>query len=158
MYWWICGTILWNYKRVILWFDLLARLIDWNCGDLILTWTQNILQFGWGMDWRSLKQNYNESLAMSLLEILFSSHPFFFTFFVFLVCSSFLKVCGGSSSVLWRLKFVELRWFMACWGSRGFWAWFQWTLRSGQIVWKIQLRMFFDFKIEVLESFETWFL
>ena len=67
------GTILWNYKRVILWFDLLARLIDWNCGNVILIRTPNILQFGWRMDRRSLKQNYNEYLAMSLLEILCSS-------------------------------------------------------------------------------------
>ena len=40
---------------------------------MILIWTPNILQFGWGMDRRSLKRNYNESLAMSLLEILCSS-------------------------------------------------------------------------------------
>ena len=87
LYWWICGTILWIYKRVILWFDLLERLIDWNCGNVILIRTQNILQFGGGMDWGSLKRNYNESLAMSLLEILCSSrslcvlyvlHAFFF--------------------------------------------------------------------------------
>ena len=87
LYWWICGTILCDYKRVIIWFDLLARLIDWNCGNVILIRTQNILQFGWGMDRRSLKMNYNESLAMSLLEILCSSrsscstcvlHAFFF--------------------------------------------------------------------------------
>ena len=37
---------------------------------MILIWTQDILQFGWGIDQRSLKQNYNESLVMSLLEIL----------------------------------------------------------------------------------------
>ena len=68
-----CGMILWNYKRVILLFDLLERLVDWNCSNVILTWTLNILQFVWGMDWKSLKQNYNKSLAMSLLEILYSS-------------------------------------------------------------------------------------
>ena len=68
-----CGIILCVYKRVILWFDLLERFVDWNCGNVILIRTQNILQFGWGMDRRSLKRNYNESLAMSLLEILCSS-------------------------------------------------------------------------------------
>ena len=73
LYWWICDTILCNYKRVIFWFDLLKRLVDWNCGNMILIWTQDILQFGWGMDRRPLKQNYSESLAMSLLEILCSS-------------------------------------------------------------------------------------
>ena len=83
LYWWICGTILWNYKRVILLFGLLKRLVDWNCNNVILTQTPNILQFGWRMDRRPLKQNYNESLAMSLLEILCSSryscvlHAFF---------------------------------------------------------------------------------
>ena len=32
-----CGTILCDYKRVILLFNLLARLIDWICGNVILT-------------------------------------------------------------------------------------------------------------------------
>ena len=58
---------------MILWFDLLERFVDWNCSNVILIWTTNILQFGWRMDRNSLKQNYNESLAMSLLEILCSS-------------------------------------------------------------------------------------
>ena len=71
--WWMCGIILCDYKRVILWFDLLERFVDWSCGNVILIQTQDILQFGWEMDRRSLKQNYNESLAISLLEILFSS-------------------------------------------------------------------------------------
>ena len=71
LYWWICGTILWNYKKkVIIWFDLLERLIGWNCNNVILTRIPNILQFGWRMDRRPLKQNYNEFMAMSLLEIL----------------------------------------------------------------------------------------
>ena len=69
----MCGTILSDYKRVILWFDLLKRLVDWICSNVILIQTQDILQFGWGMDQRSLKWNYNESLAMILLEILCSS-------------------------------------------------------------------------------------
>ena len=30
-------------------------------------------------------------------------------------CSSYLKVCGGSSSGLWRLEFVKFRWFMVSW-------------------------------------------
>ena len=68
-----CGTILCDYKRVILWFNLLTRLIDWICGNVILTWTQNIIQFGWEMDRRLLKWNCKEFLAMSLLEILCSS-------------------------------------------------------------------------------------
>ena len=73
LYWWIYGIILCNYKRVIFWFDLLERFIDWNCGIVILIWITNIIQFCWRMDRRSLKQNYNESLAMSLLEIICSS-------------------------------------------------------------------------------------
>ena len=67
-----CGTILCDYKRVILWFDLLKRLVDWICSNVILIWTQDILQFDWGMDRRLLKWNCNESLAISLLEILCS--------------------------------------------------------------------------------------
>ena len=39
---------------------------------MILIRTPDILQFGWRMDRRPLKQNYKESLAMSLLEILCS--------------------------------------------------------------------------------------
>ena len=73
LYWWMCGTIFCDYKRVIFWFDLLERFIDWNCGNMILIWTQDILQFGWGMNRRLLKWDYNESLTMSLLEILCSS-------------------------------------------------------------------------------------
>ena len=103
----MCSTILCDYKRVILWFDLLKRFVYWNCGNVILTWTPNILQFGWRMDQRPLKQNYNESLATSLLEILCSSRS---------SCSFFLKVYGGSSSVLWRLEFIEFLWFVVCWG------------------------------------------
>ena len=53
--------------------SLKKKLVDWICGNVILTWTQNILQFGWGMDQKLLKRNCNESLAMSLLEILCSS-------------------------------------------------------------------------------------
>ena len=41
---------------------------------MILTRTPNILQFGWRMDRRPIKQNYDESLAMILLGILCSSH------------------------------------------------------------------------------------
>ena len=59
--------------KVILWFNLLERLVYWNYGNVILTRTPNILQFDWRMDRRPLKRNYNESLAMSLLEILCSS-------------------------------------------------------------------------------------
>jgi hypothetical protein len=35
---------------------------------------------------------------------------------------------------------------MICEVSGGFWAWFQWTLRSRQVVWMILLRMFFVFE------------
>ena len=35
---------------------------------------------------------------------------------------------------------------MVCEVSRGFWAWFQWTLRSRQVVWMILFRMFFVFE------------
>ena len=86
---------------------------------------------------------------MSLLEIPCSSRS---------SCSSSLKVCGGSSSVLWRLESVKLHWFMVIKVSRGFWAWFQQTLGSRQIVWMILLGMFFDFEVEFLEGFEAWFL
>ena len=72
LYWSMCGTIFCDYKNVILWFNLLERLVDWNCGNVILTRTPNIPQFGWREDRRPLKQNYNEYLAISLLGILFS--------------------------------------------------------------------------------------
>ena len=47
-------------------------------------------------------------------------------------------------------------WFVKV--SGGFWAWFQQTLGSRQIIWMILLRVFFDFEVEVLEDFEIWFL
>ena len=53
----------------------------------------------WLKNGSKMKQNYNESLAMSLLEILCSSSS---------SCSLCSKVCGGSSLGLWRLEFVEL--------------------------------------------------
>ena len=53
------------------------------------------------------------------------------------------------------LSFTNL-WFVEV--SRGFWAWFQQTLGSRQIIWMILLRVFFDFDVEVLEGFEVWFL
>ena len=108
---------------------------------MILTWTQNILQFGWGMDRRLLKRNYNESLAMSLLEILCSSCS---------SCSScvlhlrrfVVEVLRGFRG-LNPLSFTDL-WFLEV--SRGFWAWFQWTLKSKKMIWMIPLWMFFVFK------------
>ena len=77
----------------------------------------------------------------------------FFVFFVFFTCSS----CSWCVLCLWRfvvevlrgfrglnpLSFTDL-WFVEV--SRGFWAWFQWTLRSRQVVWMILLRMFFVFE------------
>ena len=80
-------------KKVILWFNLLARLIDWNCGNVILTRTQNILQFGWGIF-------ENELQWISGYELVRNS--LFFTFFVFFMCS----LC--SSRIL--LLFEGLRW------------------------------------------------
>ena len=45
--------------------DLLIRIVVmW-----FLIRTPNILQFGWRMDQRPLKHNYNESLAISLLDL-----------------------------------------------------------------------------------------
>ena len=137
----MCGTILCNYKRFILWFDLLKRLVHWICSYVILIRITNILQFGWRMDRRSLEQNYNESLAMSLLEILCSSRS---------SCSSFVlhlwrfmvEVLRGFRG-LNPLSFIDF-WFVEV--SGGFWAWFQWTLRSRQVVWMILLRMFFVFE------------
>ena len=41
------------------------------------------------------------------------------------------------------LSFTDF-WFVEV--SGGFWAWFQWTLRSRQVVWMILLRMFFVFE------------
>ena len=77
---------------------------------------------------------------------LFFTFCVFFVFFVFFVRSSFLRVCGGSSSVLQRLESVELHWLVVCEVSGRFWVQFQWTLRSRQVVWMILLRMFFVFK------------
>ena len=115
-------------------------LKDLLIGFVILIWTKDILQFGWRMDRRFLKWNYNESLAISLLEILCSSR----------------SSCSSCVLCLWRfvvevlrgfrglnpLSFTDL-WFVKV--SGGFWAWFQWTLRSRQVVWMILLRMFFVF-------------
>ena len=102
LYWWLCGTILCDYKRVILWFDLIERFVGWICSNVILIRTPNILQFGWRMDRRSLERNYNESLAMSLLEILYSSRS---------LCSScVLRVLGAFFVFegLWRKLFGAL--------------------------------------------------
>ena len=97
-------------------------------GNVILIWTQDILQFGKIMDRRSLKQNYNESLAMSLF-----GNSLFFTFFV---CSS-CSLCSSCIFPFWG--------FVVCEVSGGFWAWFQWPLRSRKMIWMISLRMFFVF-------------
>ena len=86
-----------------------------------------------------------------------------------ILCSS----CSSCSSCVLRLrKFVVevLRCFRSLnplsftdlWlfeVSGGFWAWFQWTLRSRQMIWMILLRLFSDFGVEVLdvlEGFEAW--
>ena len=55
------------------------------------------------------------------------------------------------------LSFTNL-WFVKVYG--GFWAWFQWTSRTRKMIWIISLRMFFVFKVEVLEApegFKAWF-
>ena len=150
LYWWLCGIILCDYKRVILWFNLLERFVGWICNNVILIQTPNILQFGWRMDRRSLEQNYNESLAMSLLEILCSSRS-----------SCVLRFRRFVVEVLWGFRGLNPWSFTDLWLfeiSGGFWAWFQWILRSRQIIWMILLRMFSDFRVEVLEGFEAWFL
>ena len=56
-----------------------------------------------------------------------------------------------------RRAFTNL-WFVEVLG--GFWAWFQWPLRSRKMIWMISLRMFFVFEVEVLEvlgGFKAWF-
>ena len=64
--------------------------------------------------------------------------------------------------VLWGFKglnplsFTDL-WFVEV--SGGFWAWFQWTLRSRQVVWMILFRMFFVFKdlwLKFFGALEAW--
>ena len=131
---------------MIHWFNLLERLVDWNCGNVILTRTPNILQFGWRIDRRPMKQNYNESLAISLLEILCSSDVLHLRRYMVEVLQSFWGLNLYSFSDLW---FVEV--------SGGFWDWFQQTLRSRQVVWMALLWMFFNFEVEVLEGLEAWF-
>ena len=122
---------------------------------MILIRTPNILQFGWRMDRRSLKQNYNESPAMSLLEILCSSYSSYSSCvlclwrFVVEIIRGFGGLNPQSFTNLW---FLEISW--------DFWAWFQWTLRPGKMIWMILFRMFFVFKVEVLEvaeGFRAWF-
>ena len=135
LYWWLRGTILCIYERVILWFDLLKRLVDWIYSNVILIRTPNVLQFGWRMDRRSLEQNYNESLAMSLLEIPCSSR----SSCVLRLQRFVVEVLRGFRG-LNPLSFTDL-WFLEV--SGGFWAWFQWTLRSKKMIWMIPLRMFF---------------
>ena len=91
---------------------------------------------------------------MSLLEI---------------ICSS-RSSCSSCILCLWRfvvevlrgfrglnpLSFTDL-WFFEV--SGGFWAWFQWTLRSRQVVWMILLWMFFVFEglwRKFFGAFEAW--
>ena len=135
------GTILCDYKRVILWFDLLKRLVDWICSYMILIRTPNIVQFGWRMDQRSLEKNYNESLAISLLGILCSSRSSCSSC-VFCLWRFVVEVLRGFRG-LNLLSFIDLQ-FVEVSGS--FWAWFQWPLRSRNMIWMIPLRMFFVFE------------
>ena len=109
----------------------------------------SILQFGWGMDRRPLKQNYNESLAMSLLEILCSSCVLHLRRFVVEILQGFVGLNLQRFTNLW---FLEV--------SEGLWAWFQWTLRSRKMIGMILFRMFFVFEVEVLKvprGFRAWF-
>ena len=116
--------------------------------------TPNVLQFGWRMDQRSLEQNYNEFLAMSLLEILCSSRSscsscvLCLQRFVVEVLRGFRGLNSWSFTDLWLFEV-----------SRGFWAWFQWPLRSRQVVWMILLRMFFVFEglwYKFFGALEAW--
>ena len=79
------------------------------------------------MDRRLLKRNCNESLAMSLLEILCSSRS---------SCSScILRLRRFMVEVPWGFRGLNPWNFTDLWlfeVSGGFWAWFQWTLRSRQ--------------------------
>ena len=125
-------VILWNYKRMILWFDLLEMVAYWNCGNVILTWTPNILQLGWRMYWRPLKQNYNKSLAMSLLEILYFScslcvlRMFFILEGLWWKIFGALEACSHTTSLICGfLKFLEAFDF----DSSELWdlgRWFEW--------------------------------
>ena len=49
----------------------------------------------------------------------------------------------------WIIRAFTNLWFVEI--SGGFWAWFQWPLRSMKMIWMISLRMFFVFEVEVLE-------
>ena len=92
---------------------------------------------------------------MSLLEILCSSRS---------SCSScVLRLRRFVVEVLRGFRglnpwsFTNL-WLFEVFG--GFWAWFQWPLRSKKMIWMIPLRMFFVFEVEVLEvpeGFRAWF-
>ena len=156
LFWWLCGTILCDYKRVILWFDLLKRLVDWICSNLILTMNTRFPSI-----WLKNGSKIAETELQWISGYELVRNPLFFAFFVFFVCSSSSKVCGGSSSGLWRLGSVELHWFVICWYLRTLLAWFPQTLGSRQMIWMILLWMFSDFGVEVLEvleGFEAWFL
>ena len=95
----------------------------------------------------SINKSFNST---DLLEILCSSRS-----------SCVLRFRRFVVEVLWGFRGLNPWSFTDLWlfeVSRGFWAWFQWTLRSRQIIWMILLWMFFDFEFEVLEGFEAWFL
>ena len=151
-----CGIILCDYKRVILWFDLLERLVDLDCNNVILIWTQNILQFGWGIDRRLLKQNYNESLAMSLLEITCSSRSscvlrVLDVFFVFE--GLWWKFFGALEAWIRRASLICDLW---C-----FWRLLSLILVNFEMIWIIPLRMFFVFEglwWKFFGALEAWIL
>ena len=123
-----------------------------------MIWTTNILQFCWRMDRRFLKQNYNESLAMSLLEILCSSRSLYgirvlclFSIFeslwwklfgaletwiyrVSLICGflKFLETFELDSNELWDLE----RWFG--WFSLWMFFAFEGLWRSFSGLWRLE--------------------
>ena len=91
---------------------------------------------------------------MSLLEILCSSR-FSCSSCVLRLWRFVVEVLRGFRG-LNPLSFTDL-WFVKVFG--GFWAWFQWTSRSRQVVWMILLQMFFVFEGLWWKSFgalEAW--
>ena len=144
--------------------------------------TSNILQFGWRMDQRSLKQNYNKSLAMSLLEIFcFScSSCVLRVFFVFeglwwkffgaleawihrvsLICGllRFLEAFKLDSSELWDLGmwfgwvlFECFSYLKVCGGSSSGF----WRLESVELRWFMVCWGFWRLLSLIPVTFEIW--
>ena len=126
----MCGTILCNYKRVILWFDLLKRLVDWICNNVILIRTPNILQFGWRWIedlWNRITMNLWlwacwKSFVLHVLHVLFIFEGLWWKFFEALEAwirrasliyglLRFLEVFELDSNKHWDLG-IWFRWFL----------------------------------------------